>query len=310
MTTVIGIIGRSYCGSSVVNLVLAAHPAIFGGGELHRLAVPELQLACRVCGKACAYWTAAFLNDQRASFEYGAIAVRAGVDVVVDASKAVDWFEEGTARRAGHRLIDICLAKHPMRHVASFIDNQYYARQGLHGRINAAGGDVSANMLDQEALSDYAEAMAQSILATYRRALAPFALNGSPPHLLRYEDFVRDRKAALAPVLASAELEYHPAMDAYETAQHHGLGGNAGAYFVIRKAAAPAQQARFWQRKIETDAMSKARHEYYDGVAGIALDDKYLRTVPAAIRARLMATDAYRALVDLLGYAPDPADGG
>lgn len=308
MTTIIGLIGRSYCGSSVVNLVLASHPGIFGGGELHRLAVPELQLACRVCGKTCAYWTAAFLKEQRAGFDYGAIAGRAGVDVVVDASKAVDWFEDGGARRAGHRLIDICLAKHPMRHVASFIDNQYYARQGLLGQINAADGDLSAISLDEEALSAYAVEMAQSILATYRRALAPFAPNGSPPHLLRYEDFVRDRRTSLAPILASAGLDFHPAMDAYETAQHHGLGGNAGAYFVIRKEAAPAQQARFWQRKIETDAMSKARHEYYDGVSGVALDDKYLRTVPAAVRARLMATDAYRALADLLGYSLNPAD--
>lgn len=308
MTTVIGLIGRSYCGSSVVNLVLASHPAIFGGGELHRLAVPELQLACRVCGKACAYWTAAFLDAQRAHFDYGAIADHAGVDVVVDASKAVDWFEDGGARRAGHALIDICLAKHPMRHVASFIDNQYYARQGLLAQINAAGGDISAVALDEEALSAYAAEMAQSILGTYQRALARFAPNGSPPRLLRYEDFVRDRQTALAPILAFAGLEFHPAMNAYETAQHHGLGGNAGAYFVIRKEAAPAQQARFWQRKIETDAMSKARHDYYDGVAGIELDDKYLRTVPAAVRARLMATDAYRALADLLGYSLDPAN--
>ena len=310
MTTVIGLIGRSYCGSSVVNLVLAAHPKIFGGGELHRLAVPELQLACRVCGKSCAYWTAEFLNSQRAGFDYGAIAARADVDVVVDASKTVDWFEEGAMRRANHRLIDISLAKHPMRHVASFIDNQYYARQGLHGQINAAGGDLSAVALDHDALSAYAKTRAQSILTTYRRALAPFAPNSAPPHLLRYEDFVRDRRAALAPILTAAGLEYHPAMDAYETAQHHGLGGNAGAYFVIRKEAAPAQQARFWQRKIETDAMSKARHEYYDGVVGVTLDDKYLRTVPAIVRERLMESDAYRALADLLGYALDPADGG
>lgn len=308
MTGVISLIGRSYCGSSVVNLVLAAHPEIFGGGELHRLDMPELKLACRVCGQNCAYWTPEFLDAARASFSYRTIAERACASVVVDASKAVDWFEGGASRRADHQLVDICLVKHPMRHVASFIDNQFYARQGLHAAINAAGGNVEAARLDIDEISAYAEQIAGSILDTYERARAVFAPNPSAPILLRYEDFVRDQRRALTPVLEAVGLGYHDAMDDYARAQHHGLGGNAGAYFVVRKEAAPAQQARFWRRKIETDAMSKARHDYYDDVAGVTLDDKYRRTVPAAARKRLAATSAYQALAELGGYGLDPDD--
>ncbi len=307
MPVVVSLIGRSYCGSTLVNLLLSAHPRIFGGGELHRLGLANRRPVCPICGAGCAFWTEAFLERQHAAFDYAAIAARAGRDVLVDASKTTAWFASIAGARAGHDLVDICLTKHPMRHVSSFVDNQYYRDNEVHAQINAAGGDLTKVELDLDALGAYAVETAQSLLGTYERATQPFAPSERAPEILRYEDVVSDRRRALAPVLAQAGLDYHPAMDAYEEEAHHGLGGNAGAYSVVRRTVDAEGQAKRWAQQIKAAKLSVFRHQYYDGVADVALDDKYLRVLPEKVRSALMGSAPYQALCDLLGYPHDPA---
>lgn len=306
MPTVISLMGRSYCGSTVVNLILSAHPKIFGGGELHRTGLANRSPVCPICGEACAIWTPEFLASQHAAFDYGALARQAGCNVLIDASKTTAWYEKIAGARQGHTLIDLCLTKHPMRHISSFIDNQYYRDNKIYARINMADGDLSKVDLDLDDLQAYAVKMALSLTETYRRALSPFAPKPTAPKTLRYEDVVRDRRRALAPILAEAGLEYHPAMDAYEQAAHHGLGGNAGAYSVIRRAADSVDEAARWRQNVSAAKLSVFRHGYYGGAGDVAVDDKYLRVMPEPLRAGLMRTAAYQELCGLLGYAPDP----
>ena len=306
MAAIISFIGRSYCGSTVINLILASHPLIFGGGELHRLGRKDKPPTCRICGSECVFWTPDFVARMQADFSYAAIAERAGKSVIVDASKPTKWFEENAATREGHELIDLCLAKHPMRHVSSFVDNQYYRDNDLHGRIRAAGGDALAADIDLEELEAYALRMSRSLLSTYKRASGVFAPNPAAARVLQYEAVMRDRRQALTPVLAAAGLAYDDAMDDYENALHHGLGGNAGAYYVVKRAKEPNRQDRWLKKNADTDKISVFRHEYYAGVKTVSIDDKYLRVLPERVRARLAADDSYKALCDLLGYDEDP----
>jgi|GEM_PF-1751368 len=307
MAAIISFIGRSYCGSTVTNLILAAHPLVFGGGELHRLGNHARAPSCRICGAACAFWTPDFIKAMQADFDYGAIAERAGKNVIVDASKPAKWFEEIADKRAGHELIDLCLTKHPMRHVSSFVDNQYYRDNELHGAIKAAGGEVTAADVDLEELKAYAGKMAASLLTSYRRATEAFAPNPAETRILQYEAVMRDRKAALTPILAAAGLTYDPAIDSYEEAEHHGLGGNAGAYFVVKRQKEPKRHDKWLRKNAEADKISVFRHQYYAGVKNASIDDKYLGVLPEAVRVHLAADDSYKALCDLLGYDEDPA---
>ena len=59
ITGVIGILGTSFSGSTVLNLMLGAHPEIYAGGELSALILSRGQegvAGCTACGFSCPYW--------------------------------------------------------------------------------------------------------------------------------------------------------------------------------------------------------------------------------------------------------------
>ena len=66
--TVVGILGRSFCGSSYLSRLFGLVPGVVVGGEMHWLLDkrPEKvdQMAkCAICGDACPYFTEAFRNS-------------------------------------------------------------------------------------------------------------------------------------------------------------------------------------------------------------------------------------------------------
>jgi len=97
---VLATIGLSYCGSTLLNLMLDSHPEIYGVGEAHWLlrdwekksvnnyAKPR----CVTCGFECAYWTEDALKNAPKTGFYSYVAEMFNTNVIVDTSKQLWWF--------------------------------------------------------------------------------------------------------------------------------------------------------------------------------------------------------------------------
>lgn len=214
---VLAVIGWSYSGSTVVTAFAGAHPSIFGGGELHWLLRRPMgrDSQCAICGRDCPHWTL----DARAGVSietlYDDTSRIFGRPFIVDSSKNPPWFGKLLPIYPDLPTVRILLVKHPVRQVSSEFEKK--------------SGAVS--------FADCAK-----LLRDLRLFYEEVALRGERPFeakyyrgprlaadfLVRYEDFARDPAAALTPALARFGLEYHPRMAAWQTAEHHHIGGNVG----------------------------------------------------------------------------------
>lgn len=211
------IIGWSYVGSTLVTAFAGAHPEIYGGGELHWLLRRPLQREseCAICGRSCLNWTL----ERRAAIAIETLYHDAsrifGRRFVVDSSKNPPWFRRIDPYYPDLPTTRILLTKHPVRQVSSELE---------------------------KTRGTYSFAEWEKILFDLRVFYEGIAIRGERPFeskyfrderlmadaLVRYEDLTKNPAAALAPALARFELEYHPRMAAWQTAEHHHIGGNVG----------------------------------------------------------------------------------
>jgi tetratricopeptide (TPR) repeat protein len=204
---VILIVGSSYCGSTLLNVLLGAHPLIGAGGEMHWLvrsseAERQKEGRCAFCGDACPVWTPQLRSRLAANNIYDEAAAAFGVPIICDASKMPDWSRFMAGHTAASRT-RVMLVKHPLRHVASFVEKAR-RREG-----QSEHGDIDRVLNDLHHL--YAAARRERVDLT-----------------LRYEDLVSDPRGAITPLLGRVDLEYDAAMDNWRAAPHHHIGGNAG----------------------------------------------------------------------------------
>jgi hypothetical protein len=116
----------------------------------------------------------------------------------------------------------VLLIKHPLRHVASFIEKarrfdhmqQFVTLEGVLEHLAKVYDWAAQEPIDCE---------------------------------LRYEDLVAGPQAALSPILARFGLAWDAAMDDWRSAVHHHIGGNAGPRSQINPAKRPT--GGFLQRK-------------------------------------------------------------
>src|ERR1700751_3026531 len=94
---VIGILGTSFSGSTLLNLMLGAHPSIYAGGELSALILNRGDPAiasCTACGVACRYWTETRRSEGTKANLYTTVQQIFGKRIIVDSSKSIDGFKE------------------------------------------------------------------------------------------------------------------------------------------------------------------------------------------------------------------------
>jgi tetratricopeptide (TPR) repeat protein len=269
---VILVVGSSYCGSTLLNVILGAHPKIGGGGELHWLireppAVRAQEGLCVFCGERCRVWTAQARADADAGNIYDLAASVLRKPFVCDSSKMPDW-SAFIAPFTPVRRVRVLMVKHPIRQVASFVEK---AR-----RIDRQNGMTDIDkVLDQLA----------KLYDQVRRDPTDF--------VLRYEDLVADRRQALSPILASLGLAWDGAMDDWRTAPHHDIGGNAGPRSQIAPTRRPV--GGFLQRK------------YNRG--GVFLDDSFADVLTAAEIEGIAAHPLAKRICDEFGYDSQLAPG-
>lgn len=293
---VVAVLGTSFSGSTLLNLILGAHPDIYAGGEMIGLLAHRDQPgagSCTSCGLDCSYWGEA--NRALASKDnlYPLTRRIFAKDIIVDTSKSVEWFRD-LLQRHGNRIatpVFVLVVKHPIRYLASCVGNIQAKRPRgwlgtLLARVNPAWAREAFLAEHAKDLIDYYRAFFDG----YGRAIG-----GSAFHLLHYERLVDDPRKALTPLLASLGLAYDEQMNNFWTVEHHQIGGNNGTLFQLH---------RSWQGA-ESD-IPDYRRAFYENQRGLHIDDKYLQTFSDRELSRLRANPAISNLAERLGYlSPD-----
>jgi hypothetical protein len=290
-TRLVGILGTSFSGSTVLNLILGAHPEIYGGGELIGLVQQRGRAAggaCSSCGLDCRYWTPAAREMATKANLYRLAERIFGKRILVDSSKSLDWFGEvlGGTENAGIAPLYVLTIKHPIRYLASCVVNIAKPRPRRFSL---------ASLRDPRAARmSFVDRLVADLDQYYRTALAALSAGGAEFHRLQYESLVDNPRLALAPLLRSLGLSYDDRMDRFYDMIHHQIGGNNGALY---------QVTRSWQgAEHETPAFRRA---FYETHRGLRIDDKYEEAFTAEELARLKADATIRALAERLGYG-DP----
>lgn len=289
--SVIGILGTSFSGSTVLNLMLGAHPEIHAGGELSALILgrgQECAGACTACGFACPYWNEQARAAVTKTNLYREVERIFGKQVIVDSSKSIDWFNEVLSSDA-HRGVDasyVLMVKHPIRYLASSLANMapHQPRRSAGGLL----GKLSPARMRQAFLDELVE----DLHNFYHQFFWNFGkvVGSATFHLMHYERMVENPRAALGPLLRSLGLAYAPQMDDFFRATYHQIGGNAGPLY---------QLGQGWPKGTEP---SDIRKRFYEGGAGLRIDDKYRQIMSEDELARLLSHPTVRKLCDRLGY--------
>jgi hypothetical protein len=288
---IIAIVGTSFSGSTIANLIFGAHPDIHAGGELSALVLQRNQEggSCSSCGFGCVHWN----EEARASVSednlYSLITGLFKKQIITDSSKSVQWFGDVLSRRenAAFSPVYVLMIKHPIRYLASCLVNiDSFSRSSIRGgpieRILAL--QRKARLLERwtSDLEQFYDNLFRNI---------PRDIGNDAFHALHYERLVGNPSNALSPILASLGLSFHPAMDAYYDCDFHQIGGNAGAVFQVDRRWSPGNEG-----------MPAFRREFYERTRGLKIDNKFESVFSPREIAKLKSNSAIKRLVEKLGY--------
>jgi hypothetical protein len=207
--TVVFILSGSRSGSTWLSLVLGNHDWAMNLGEYWRFFLPPADGACRFCQAMGAAECSVLygIDNIRHEDAFHFAAERSGKQVIVDASKRLDWCRQFVDRDD----MDIRLV-HLVRHPCGYVESE--------GRRQP---EVShAALLDDWVLLN-------------RRIEEFIAQSGRPSCLVCYDDLADDPKTNFPPLCAFIGHPWNRASLEYWKVPHHGLGGNGAATVYLRK---------------------------------------------------------------------------
>jgi len=113
---IIGIVGASFCGSTLFGRVLSSLPGVIYPGELHWLLDPHRVPLCYKCGHGCPIYGRSAERRITPQNIYEQVAeAEGGCDVLVSGDKSLDHYQR-YKRRADYYIL---LTRDVMSHVAS-----------------------------------------------------------------------------------------------------------------------------------------------------------------------------------------------
>lgn len=207
--------GAGHSGSTLLGLVLGAHPRVFYAGEARKsLFLDDERKAlrkrtCKVCGPGCKVWTDLARGEGEDLYE--ALSRRTGRPIVADSTKEIDWIDEQIAT----------LVARGVRVHLLFL--------GRDGRAVVGSG---LRKYPETSARDHALEWVSQIQAT--EALA--ARFPGPVTRVRYEELATDPDVTIAAVASAIGIEMVPSMHDPWTAEQHPLGGNAGTQSLLEGA--------------------------------------------------------------------------
>jgi hypothetical protein len=279
----------------VLNYLFDTHTHIYGGSELIRLVSGKHDPFCAICGRNCAYWTpdnlAKTLRGGRGSL-YATVASIFDKPIICDSSKQIRHFIDLMKTDKNTELTFISIIKHPIRHIASYVTNDFLRRRGVSTARDIAHvcstewNDVFAFVIET----------AELLLKFYARLdqLKTSALKDRPIIPMKYESLVANPQGSLLPVLSQFGVEYQPAMLQYSDSEHHPIGGNMGPH---------SQAASRQAAPVSWGEVADYRKQFYVKSRGLVLDDKYRQTFSDAQVAEIERLDQVQQLLARLAYA-------
>lgn len=293
---VVAVLGTSFSGTTVLNLILGAHSKIYAGGEMIGLFLHRnkpLSGSCTSCGLDCEYWNYDARNAAKKANLYRLTGRIFGKGIIVDTSKSIDWFKDTLRGGENASIVPsyVLMVKHPIRYLASCVVNITGARprdprKNLVGRISGAYNRKA--LLGQWA----------SDLASYYDNLLvnlPRDIGGATFHVLQYERLVHSPRHALSPLLGSLGLSYEPQLDDFYNARFHQIGGNSGTMY---------QTTQNWHGIDE--GMPEFRQKFYEENRALKIDNKYQNAFSVSEIELLKSNPIVRRLCARLGYStPD-----
>jgi hypothetical protein len=210
-------VGAGHSGSTLLGLMLGAHPAVFYAGEAKKSAFlgderkPLKKRVCKLCGPSCQIWGDLTPSDFAASDLYEVLSERTARPVVVDSTKATDWIGHGVAavRARGGDVRLIFLQRDGRAVVSSRLRKYPETSAAEHAR------DWRTQM---EASRAFADAFAGSVIE------------------VRYEALATEPERELRRVASFLDLEFDTAMLTPWTTEQHPLGGNSGTQWLMARA--------------------------------------------------------------------------
>lgn len=289
MIKVLAVHGVSYCGSTLLNMMLGAHPEIYGGGELNWhiaddgfIAEQDLdQKHCRICGKMCSVWTEDALKYVKGEdFFYEKVAEVSGKDIIVDIGKSALWFSrsQNFKTKKDVKFYRIIMTKHPVRHITSLIVNRGFGwvLQGDNVYMKTA---LFSGAIQNRLVEEYVES-------------AEFFPTDTEHRGLKYEDLVTQPERCMQEILKYLEIDYHSSvLDPFKHEQHF-IGGNTGAASVMT-----IQHDKHIAKK------GKIMEEWYAG-RSIRLDNKYVHFLTKEDVDWIQGIKQVQDLCGILGYEP------
>jgi len=246
--------GAGHSGSTLLGLVLGSHSHVFYAGEAKKtlfIGNPDKPLrkrVCKLCGPGCEVWSRFTVPPEPDLYEQ--VARITGRSVIVDSTKKPDWIR---ARRAELDAVGV-----PHRLI-------FLARDG-RAVVNSRARKYPDR--SPEALVDEWVGQIEATEAL-RRERPDEAL------LVRYEALATQPEETVRAVCAFLGLEFEPGMLAYETRDHHPLGGNTGTQSVVARA-----------NELDSDLakVPGRSRDYYAGLrGGFSLDLRWRDELPAAV---------------------------
>jgi hypothetical protein len=226
--------GAGHSGSTLLGLVLGAHPQVFYAGEANKsrflgdASVKARKRTCKVCGESCRVWSG--LESRLREIDlYEALSERTHRPVIVDSTKSIAWIDEqiGVLAALGVALHFVFLGR----------DGRAVLASALRKRPETGARDHAASWVAQ-------------IEAT--EALA--ARFPGPVTRVRYESLATSPETAITSTARALGLVPVPAMRDPWSSEQHPLGGNAGTQSLL----AGARTAAGGELAIGGD-----KHDYY-----------------------------------------------
>lgn len=205
--------GAGHSGSTLLGLMLGAHPAVFYAGEAKKSTFlgnerkPLRKRACKLCGAACPVWGDLHVEDDDV---YEALARRTGRAICVDSTKSIAWIErqaEMLERRGAERCF-FFLARDGRAVLASRI--RKYPTESVRAQVDEWVTQIRAT-----------EALVARFPGKVMR--------------LHYEELAARPEATIAAAARFLGIEPEPAMIAPWTTEQHPLGGNNGTQSLMQR---------------------------------------------------------------------------
>lgn len=293
-TKVVAVLGTSFSGSTVFNLLLGAHSRIYAGGEMIGLTQSrhkEFSGSCTSCGLQCQFWNHDCRSAVRKGNLYALSRETFGKSIIVDSSKSLDWFKEMVVAEPGTKPVFVLMVKHPIRYLSSCVVNIGGSEGGYLRR--AKGKYFGADFARKPDLKRWID----DLIAYYGGLLRslPREIGGAPFHVVHYERMVAMPREAIGPLLETLGVDYETSQDDFYSAEFHQIGGNNGAIF---------QTKQSWNGG-DVDVPT-FRREFYQHARGMKIDDKYLNVFSSREMDYLTSHAGLARLTDMLGYGlPD-----